>query len=166
MVDKMTPEQRHRCMSRIRSKDTRPEMVVRRFLWSHGYRYRLHRKGLPGHPDIVLGRLRVAVFVNGCFWHGHSCQRHIPASNVEFWTAKIARNRDRDYKNHSELESRGWVVIVLWECQLSRRTCREETLSRLLATLQLLEKPVVKPYEQPAVEEPYPAAAEDYTPYG
>lgn len=165
MVDKMTPQQRHKCMSRIRSKNTRPEMIVRRYLWSQGYRYRLHRKDLPGKPDIVIGRLKVAVFINGCFWHGHSCQKHFPATNTKFWNEKIYRNRNRDYKNHSELEGRGWLVIVLWECELATVTKRKDTLKRLLETLRLLENPVVKPYESPALEEPYPAAAEDTTGY-
>jgi len=168
MVDKMTAQQRHKCMSRIRAKNTRPEMIVRRHLWSQGYRYRLHRKDLPGKPDIVIGRLKVAVFINGCFWHGHSCQKHFPETNAEFWREKIYRNRDRDYKNHSELEGRGWLVIVMWECELSRKDRREAALERLMETLRLLEMPAVKPYKSPAIEEPYAAAAEgtDYPTYG
>lgn len=166
MTDKMTPQQRHRCMSRIRSKNTRPEMVVRQWLWAHGYQYRLHRKGLPGHPDIVIGRLKVVIFVNGCFWHGHSCQRHFPETNKQFWTEKIYRNRNRDYANHSALESMGWFVIVLWECQLTGKERRNSTLDRLLNTLRLLENPEVRPYQLP-VEEEYPQiAAEDTVPYG
>lgn len=153
-------------MSRIRSKDTRPELIVRRFLWSHGYRYRLHRRGMPGHPDIVIGRLKVAIFVNGCFWHGHNCQRHFPETNKQFWTEKIYRNRNRDYSNHSELEGMGWLVIVLWECELTRKR-RDLTLGRLLETLRLLEHPQSRPYQLPDTNEEYPQiAAEEATTYG
>lgn len=125
----MTPEQRHRCMSRIRSKDTKPEMVVRRWLWAEGYRYRLNLKRLPGKPDIVLRRFHTVIFVNGCFWHGHedkSCFR-APKSNVDFWNSKIQRNRERDKRNYLKLGEMGWNVIVVWECQLAPR-CREDTL--------------------------------------
>ena len=153
-------------MSRIRSKDTRPEMLVRHFLWHQGYRYRLHRKDLPGRPDIVLGRLKVVIFINGCFWHGHSCQRRFPESNAQFWRDKIYRNRNRDYSNHSELEARGWLVIVLWECELSRVKQRKATLEKLLHTLQLLESPSIRPYQLPSHEDDIPnIAAEDTTPY-
>lgn len=121
---------------------------------------------LPGHPDIVIGRLKVVIFVNGCFWHGHSCQRHFPETNKQFWTEKIYRNRNRDYANHSALESMGWFVIVLWECQLTGKDRRNSTLDRLLNTLRLLETPEVRPYQLP-VEEEYPQiAAEDTVPYG
>ena len=94
MSDTMTPAQRHRCMSLIRSKDTKPEIKVRKWLWFHGYRYRLCAKGVPGKPDIVMRRYRTAIFVNGCFWHGHEgCGKFkMPQSNVEFWEAKIKRN--------------------------------------------------------------------------
>lgn len=154
-------------MSRIRGKDTRPEITVRQFLWHHGYRYRLHRKDLPGRPDIVIARLKVAIFVNGCFWHGHSCQRRFPETNAAFWNAKIARNRDRDYRNHSDLEAMGWLVIVVWECQLTRVAQRQETLGRLLDTLRLLDHPEVRPYTLNGPEETTdaPLAAAPYTPY-
>ena len=134
----MTPEQRHRCMSHIRSKDTKPELKVRRWLWSHGYRYRLNVKSVPGKPDIVMRPYRTAIFVNGCFWHGHGlnfAQRNkqrkqtedvvknsqccrIPTTNRQFWVSKIRRNQERDQENYRMLQENGWHVIVIWECQL------------------------------------------------
>ena len=121
MPDVLTPQQRHKCMSRIRSKATKPEMAVRRWLWAHGYRYRLNVKSVPGKPDIVMRRYRTAIFVNGCFWHGHEgCGKFVmPKSNTGFWQTKITRNRERDRQNHDILLQNGWQVIVIWECQLS-----------------------------------------------
>lgn len=120
-MDRFTPQQRHRCMSHIRSKDTKPELMVRNWLWSHGYRYRLNVKNVPGKPDIVMRRCRTAIFVNGCFWHGHEgCKDFsIPKSNTEFWETKISRNRQRDQQNYDILQQNGWQVIVVWECQLT-----------------------------------------------
>lgn len=116
----MTPQQRHNCMSQIRGKTTKPELRVRNWLWHHGYRYRLNVKSVPGKPDIVLRRYRTAIFVNGCFWHGHEeCGNFtVPKSNTEFWMAKITRNKERDKRNYKELQYAGWNVIVIWECQL------------------------------------------------
>ena len=148
MTDTMTAEQRHRCMSHIRSKDTKPELKVRRWLWHHGYRYRLNVKSVPGKPDIVMRPYRTAIFVNGCFWHGHNVQFStaliensklksekaanpgaaliensacckITQSNREFWVAKIKRNQERDQRNYQLLQENGWQVIVVWECQLT-----------------------------------------------
>ena len=120
MPDVLTPAQRHRCMSRIHSKATKPEMAVRRWLWAHGYRYRLNVKSVPGKPDIVMRRYRTAIFVNGCFWHGHEgCSKFVmPKSNTDFWQAKIERNRTRDTRNYEELMQAGWQVVVIWECNL------------------------------------------------
>ena len=120
-MDRFTPQQRHRCMSHIRSKDTKPELTVRNWLWSHGYRYHLNVKNVPGKPDIVMRRYRTAIFVNGCFWHGHEgCKDFsIPKSNTEFWETKISRNRQRDQQNYDILQQNGWQVIVVWECQLT-----------------------------------------------
>lgn len=120
MSDKMTPQQRHYCMSRIRGKATKPELKVRQWLWSHGYRYRLNVNSVPGKPDIVLRRYRTAIFVNGCFWHGHeSCGQYVvPKSNTDFWVAKVKRNKKRDQQNYKDLHDAGWNVIVIWECQL------------------------------------------------
>ena len=143
MTDTMTPEQRHRCMAHIRSKDTKPELKVRRWLWNHGYRYRLNVKSVPGKPDIVMRSYRTAIFVNGCFWHGHGVTESpvqgsmfkvngsrcckIPTSNRDFWVKKIRRNRERDEENYRLLQENGWHVIVIWECQL-RPTVIEHTM--------------------------------------
>lgn len=122
MPDKMTPQQRHNCMSHIRSADTRPELAIRRELWHRGYRFRTNVAGLPGKPDIVLAKYRTAIFVNGCFWHGHSgCPKFVlPETNREFWERKIRRNRERDLVNNERLELLAWNVITVWECELSR----------------------------------------------
>ncbi|POF34180.1 DNA mismatch endonuclease (patch repair protein) [Roseibium marinum] len=94
-------------------------MVVRQLLHSHGYRYRLHRKDLPGRPDIVFASKRKAIFVHGCFWHGHNCDKgKLPKSKLEYWTPKIAANKARDAKNVAELEAKGWKVLVIWQCEL------------------------------------------------
>ena len=122
MPDRMTLQQRHACMSHIRSKDTRPEHAVRRELWRRGYRYRLNVRTLPGTPDIVLPKYRTAIFVNGCFWHGHrGCSKYtVPKTNVDFWKAKVAHNQERDALNIQRLESISWNVITVWECELSK----------------------------------------------
>lgn len=111
---------RSEVMSRVRSKNTGPEMVVRRALWASGVRYRLHDKKLPGHPDIVFASRRLVLLVHGCFWHGHEgCPRHrIPKSRVEWWTAKIERNKARDAEVRVSLAAAGWTVLVLWECEV------------------------------------------------
>ena len=123
MPDHLTPQQRHRCMSHIRSKATKPEMLVRKWLWSHGYRYRLNVKNVPGKPDIVMRKYRTAIFVNGCFWHGHKgCKQFVlPKTNTEFWQNKIEYNRQRDQKNYNTLINAGWQVIVLWQCKLTKQ---------------------------------------------
>lgn len=137
MPDTMTKEQRHYCMSRIRGKDTRPEMVVRRYLHARGFRYLLHSRKLPGCPDIVLRRYHTVIFINGCFWHGHpGCEKfRMPSTNVEFWQEKIRRNKERDALEVAALEALGWTVIVVWECELSRQVM-EETLRNLVAALK------------------------------
>ena len=121
-------------MSRIRGRDTKPELVVRRWLWRQGYRYRLYVKSLPGRPDIVMRKWRTVIFVNGCFWHGHECNKHRPATNAQFWSDKIERNRERDVRNQALLQATGWNVIVIWECQLNAKN-RDETLRELDVTL-------------------------------
>ena len=132
MPDKLTREQRHRCMASIRGKDTKPEMIVRRWLHSRSFRYRVNVKGLPGSPDIVLRKYRTAIFIHGCFWHGHEGCRYfvLPKSNTEFWTAKIERNRERDLERRAQLKQMGWHTVVIWECQLKSKT-REATLAEL-----------------------------------
>ena len=113
-------------MRAVRSRDTKPEMTVRRLLHRLGYRYRLHRKDLPGTPDIVFGPRRKVIFVHGCFWHGHSCPRgaRLPATNVDYWRPKIDRNVKRHAKQIEQLRVAGWATLVIWECQ----TAPEQTL--------------------------------------
>ncbi len=134
-MDRFSPDKRHEVMSRIRGKDTKPEMIVRRFLFSQGFRFRLHYRKLPGHPDIVLPKYRAVVFVHGCFWHRHENCRHfrLPQSNVEYWENKIAGNVERDLRDANRIADMGWKVIVIWECELERKT-RDEVLNRV-ATL-------------------------------
>ncbi len=106
-------------MSSIRGKDTKPEMVIRRALHAHGIRYRLHAKGLPGRPDLVLRKYRAVIFVHGCFWHGHDCPMfRLPGSRTDYWKAKIDRNRERDREVMAVLAERGWRRLTVWECSL------------------------------------------------
>lgn len=135
MTDRLSREARSRNMSRIRSADTRPERAVRRMLSALGYRYRLHRRDLPGTPDIVFVSRRKVIFVHGCFWHGHArCARASqPSSNVRFWTEKIAKNKLRDKVALSELKRDGWQICVVWQCELRRPTAVEAKLSRFLS---------------------------------
>lgn len=122
MADRMTVEQRHHCMSSIHSKDTAPELALRKALFRDGFRYRVNVKSLPGTPDIALAQYQTVVFVNGCFWHGHKgCKSYsIPTSNREFWVEKIRRNRERDLRVSAMLESMGWNVLTVWECELKK----------------------------------------------
>lgn len=117
-MDVHTLDQRSYNMSRIRSKNTRPEEVVRKLLWRHGYRYRLHRKGLPGKPDIVFPGRSKALFIHGCFWHRHDCRYFKwPATNAEFWKQKIGDTVKRDLRNIELLTKSGWRCLVIWECE-------------------------------------------------
>ena len=121
MTDNRTPESRSALMSRIGGKDTAPEMIVRHLLHALGYRYRLHRRDLPGKPDIVFPGRRKAIFVHGCFWHRHAgcALARTPKSRHEFWVPKLEANRRRDEKNLARLQNDGWQVLVIWECELS-----------------------------------------------
>lgn len=128
-MDTLTPEERSAQMARVRSKNTQPELVVRRLVHSQGYRYRLHKPDLPGKPDLAFVSRKKVIFVNGCFWHGHKCSLgRTPKSRVEFWVSKIEKNRARDAKNIEELRKAGWNPLVLWECQLKDR----EALKKLI----------------------------------
>lgn len=119
MTDIMTPARRSALMARIRGRDTKPEMTVRRMLHGLGFRYRLHRRDLPGRPDIMLPRWKAIVHINGCLWHGHDCPAFkMPASNREFWQAKIGRNQERDASTNASLAALGWRVLTVWECAL------------------------------------------------
>lgn len=141
MADFLTPEQRSERMSRIRSKDTKPELWVRKAVWSAGYRYRLHKQGLPGRPDLVLASLRTVVFVHGCYWHAHSCQKgRVPEGNREAWSEKFAGNKRRDRRNRDQLRRMGWDVYTVWECSLSTIPKRSAVIERLLAHLGTRKK--------------------------
>ena len=150
-------------MAAIRSKDTKPEMIVRKWLWSRGFRYRLNSARLPGRPDLVLKKYRTCIFVNGCFWHGHNvplskvenseCCK-IPQTNREFWVAKIRRNKERDKEDQKKLAAMGWHCITVWECEL-KPSKREQTLKSLAFTLNKiwLEDHTVKGKPYPKLEE-------------
>ena len=137
MVDTMTIQQRHECMSHIRSKDTRPEVIVRRELFRRGFRFRKNVRTLPGTPDIALPKYRTVIFINGCFWHGHKdCRCYtVPKSNVQFWTDKIKHNQERDLVNIQRLESIEWNVITIWECQLTKSVL-SDTMQNLEAEIR------------------------------
>jgi DNA mismatch endonuclease, patch repair protein len=124
-------------MRRVKGRDTGPEWTVRRLMWRMGARYRLNRADLPGRPDIVLSGRRLAVFVHGCFWHGHDCARgaRVPKANRPYWTAKIARNRARDAASRAALEASGWRVETIWECELKHRPALELRLRAMLGAL-------------------------------
>lgn len=133
-MDVHSPEKRSFNMSRIHGKDTCPEMTVRRWLWKNGYRYRLHQKNLPGKPDIVLTRLRVVIFIHGCFWHRHGChETTTPESRQEFWLAKFRENTSRDKLNVEALLHDGWRIMVIWECGLRRKTSIPDLIARQIS---------------------------------
>lgn len=125
-------------MSLIRSKDTKPELVVRKAVWAAGFRYRLHGRGLPGRPDLVFPALRTVVFIHGCYWHAHSCQKgRIPAQNSRFWREKFLANKARDRRNVQRLRREGWSVLTVWECSLATAKSREATIGKLLVALAM-----------------------------
>lgn len=172
----MTPEERSRIMASIHSKNTKPELIVRKFLWSRGFRYRLNHPRLPGKPDVVLLKYRACIFVNGCFWHGHMlpatdgsylpCPLYAtPRTRVDYWTSKIARNQQRDARVVEQLAEMGWTSITIWECQLKPAT-REATLQALEYALCELYLKEHRPYASPSESQPQPLAAEPETPYG
>ena len=181
-MDTLSPQQRHNNMAAIHGKDTKPEMVVRRWLWGRGFRYRLNHPRLPGKPDIVMRKYRTCIFVNGCFWHGHlvkfspnkslelsveslesvesskweaensECCK-IPKTNREFWVAQIRRNQERDLEVQHRLAAMGWHSITIWECELKPKV-REKTLESLAYTLNriYLQDHGVRRYEVPEEE--------------
>ena len=181
MPDRLTPLQRHYVMSRIHDKGTKPELLVRQWLWRHGYRYRLNVKSVPGKPDIVMRKYRTAIFVNGCFWHGHHVQLavdswqlivnssccKIPQTNREFWVNKIKRNQERDQRNYQLLHDNGWQVIVVWECQLKPNLLENTMLQVELAlNEQFLAMHQPEPVSYDLQEESYAAmAAEEQAEY-
>jgi DNA mismatch endonuclease, patch repair protein len=137
-MDTLDPKQRSERMSRIRGKDTAAEMTVRRLVHGMGYRYRLHRRELPGSPDLVFITRRKAIFVHGCFWHRHpdsACKlARLPKSRLDFWGPKLARNRQRDLEKQEELRAAGWDFIVLWECQINNVASLKETIQAFLSS--------------------------------
>ena len=185
-MSRLSSEQIHRYMSHIRSKDTKPEWIVRQWLWKRGFRYRLNSRKLPGHPDLVLRKYRTCIFVNGCFWHGHNVAMpqtedvrgmmedvienseccKIPKTNREFWVAKIRRNQERDKVEQKTLAEMGWHCITIWECELKPKV-REQTLKSLAFTLNkiwLEDNSVdVKPYPRLEEEGGMLKAAEERT---
>lgn len=139
MTDTHSKDVRSRNMSHIRSKDTKPEVTVRKYLFSKGFRYRKNVKTLPGCPDIVLPKYKTVIFVNGCFWHKHDCPRFVwPSSNEDYWREKIIRNVKRDGDNYEQLEASGWNIYVVWECQLKKKDF-DNTMDKLIAFLKEME---------------------------
>ncbi len=133
-TDAQKAAKRSDIMRRVRSTDTTPEMVVRKLAHSLGFRYRLHRKDLPGNPDLVFPSKRKIIFVHGCFWHGHECRRgnRIPKENRTYWIGKIQANVERDRKHMAALSAAGWKVLILWECEIRDKTALKETISEFL----------------------------------
>lgn len=156
-------------MAKIKGRDTKPELIVRRYLYSRGYRYRKNVKGMPGTPDIVLRKYGIVIFVHGCFWHGHEVDGTIPRTNTEFWRKKIETNRQRDERNKTLLKQRGWRVITVWECQL-KPAVRRQTLLEIeyFINHSYLDRYRTKPvaaYDLSADSAPGSLAAEDAAPY-
>ncbi len=138
-TDPLTPEQRRYTMRQVHSEDTKPEMRVRRLAHHLGYRYRLHRKDLPGKPDLVFPGRKKIIFVHGCFWHGHDCPagRKIPKTNQSYWTKKLNRNKERDKLNLEKLKALGWDVLVIWECETRDETALAKRITHFLDDVEL-----------------------------
>lgn len=155
-------------MSRIRSKNTKPELLVRRYLYANGFRYRVNVASLPGKPDIVLKKYHTVIFIHGCFWHGHSClQGKTPQTNPLFWQNKFKRNKERDIEVRNELKALGWNTLVIWECQLKPKA-RQKTLEEITYWLNeaYLDRFRLKKNQYSfAEEEPLSLAAEGDTSY-
>ena len=158
-MDIWSKKKRSAVMAKIKSQDTKPELIVRRYLYSRGYRYRKNVKSLPGSPDIVLGKYGIAIFIHGCFWHGHIVDGHIPHTNSDFWKKKIERNQVRDKKNCDELKALGWKIMTIWECQLKKKV-RDKTL---LEVEYLINKAFLDKY-RPVNLKPYSERDIEYTP--
>lgn len=144
MTDHVSPEGRHRIMRAIKSKDTKPELFIRRLIYRKGYRYRLYRKDLPGKPDIVFYSRKKVIFVHGCFWHQHEnpvCPIALkPSSNRSYWIPKLARNKERDAKVLEVLHKRGWKALVIWECQIADEAILWNVLKRFIGTKRLVKR--------------------------
>lgn len=168
-MDIWSKKKRSSVMARIRSRDTKPEWIVRRYLFSRGYRYRKNLKGLPGTPDIVLRKYGIVIFIHGCFWHGHEVDGHLPHTNREFWEKKIERNKLRDARNKEKLRQMGWHVMTVWECQL-KPAVRKHTLLEIEyhinhTFLNRFKPQTPQPYANEETEETHLMAAENETGY-
>lgn len=132
-MDIWDKSKRSTIMAKVGQKNTKPELIVRKFLFSKGLRYRINVKHLPGSPDIVLPKYKTVVFVHGCFWHGHSCRKgRLPQTNIDFWSTKIRMNKERDDRIITELRQKGWNVLVIWQCEIDNREKQEATLPCVL----------------------------------
>lgn len=137
-MDIWDKERRSSIMSKVPQKDSKPEIIVRKYLFSKGFRYRTNVKKLSGSPDIVLSKYRTVIFVHGCFWHGHTCRAgHLPSSNLDYWTTKIAKNIERDSRKNIELKKLGWNIIIVWQCELRNVKVREQRLIKLAEEIKL-----------------------------
>lgn len=133
MADNLTKAERSKLMSKVSQKNTKPEMIVRKYLHSKGFRYRTNVKKLPGSPDIVLAKYKTVIFVHGCYWHGHSCRAgNLPSTNLTYWQKKISDNQKRDTKKENMLKELGWKVLKVWGCEVKTLQKREERLTRLV----------------------------------
>jgi DNA mismatch endonuclease (patch repair protein) len=140
-VDKFDKTKRSSIMTQVKSENTTPELVVRKLLFSMGYRYRLHRKDLPGKPDIIMPKYKLVVFIHGCFWHGCPVCRHAqirPIDNAGYWNKKLDRNKERDNKNKRELENNGWNVLIIWECETKKKN-RETLINTIQETINRIK---------------------------
>lgn len=143
MTDNKTREERSVNMSHIRSSNTKPEELVRKYLFAQGFRYRKNDKRYPGKPDIVLPKYKTIIFVNGCFWHMHNCSRsRLPKSNLDYWRPKIKRNVERDQENYEKLKQAGWNVLIIWECELKKKFLQDRLQRLCLEIKKNIEKSI------------------------
>ena len=137
-MDIFDKSKRSQLMAKVKQKNTAPEIIVRKFLFSKGFRYRINVKSLSGTPDIVLSKYKTVIFVHGCFWHGHTCRAgHLPSSNVDYWVTKIEKNIERDNRKINELKKLGWNVVVIWQCEIKALKNREIRFSKLISEIGL-----------------------------
>lgn len=138
-MDIFDKSKRSQLMAKVKQKNTAPEIIVivRKFLFSKGFRYRINVKSLSGTPDIVLSKYKTVIFVHGCFWHGHTCRAgHLPSSNLDYWVTKIEKNIERDNRKINELEKLGWNVVVIWQCEIKALKNREIRFSKLISEIE------------------------------
>ena len=136
-MDIFDKSKRSQLMAKVKQKNTAPEIIVRKFLFSKGFRYRINVKSLSGTPDVVLSKYKTVIFVHGCFWHGHTCRAgHLPSSNLDYWVTKIEKNIERDNRKINELEKLGWNVVVIWQCEIKALKNREIRFSKLISEIE------------------------------